>query len=258
MNAVLTSQSIRCILFDIDGTLVNSLEFAYAATNEVLIAEGFLPVSVDDYKIGCLYTTPRRLAWHATRDPNAIIGIQLGLKFDALYISRVTCLDPPIYNEITVALEVLRAKRPDLLLGAVTNASGKYGRAVIAAHADTSFRQFTLALGADDVAAPKPAADGLLSAARTLGVCPTQCIYVGDAVGDGLAATAAGMISIGVAWGGVTTSINNTTSTTPPPHTSTSTDILTLQRADHLQWSQNFTAIATNAAEFLALLLLQS
>ena len=236
----MTSQAvIRCLLFDIDGTLVNSHEFGHTATNEVLIAQGFSPVSVEDYKMGCIYTTPRRLAWHATRDPNAIIGIQLGLAFDALYISRVTCHDPPIFKEISAALEVLHICLPDLIFGAVTNASGRYGRAVIAAHADTSFRRFTLALGADDVAAPKPAADGLLAAARTLGVCPTQCIYVGDAVGDGLAATAAGMSSIGVAWGG---EIN----------TSNTTEISSKDN-----WSQNFTAIATNTSEFLALLIQQ-
>ena len=58
-----------------------------------------------------------------------------------------------------------------------------------------------VALGADEVPAAKPAADGLLLCCDRLGVEPSASVYVGDAPSDGQAAKAAGMQSIGVLWG---------------------------------------------------------
>lgn len=53
----------------------------------------------------------------------------------------------------------------------------------------------------EDTTAHKPAPDPLLHGAATLGVSPQECVYVGDAVVDVLAAQAAGMASVAVTWG---------------------------------------------------------
>ena len=58
-----------------------------------------------------------------------------------------------------------------------------------------------VALGADEVPAAKPEADGLLLCCARLGVEPENSVYVGDSPTDGQAARAAGMKSIGVLWG---------------------------------------------------------
>ena len=42
---------------------------------------------------------------------------------------------------------------------------------------------------------------GLLRCCRLLGADPSECVYVGDSLGDGLAASAAGLRSVGVRWG---------------------------------------------------------
>jgi hypothetical protein len=47
---------------------------------------------------------------------------------------------------------------------------------------------------------PKPDPSGLVAVARLLGVDTTECVYVGDSVGDFGAAAAAGMTSVGVSW----------------------------------------------------------
>jgi phosphoglycolate phosphatase len=54
--------------------------------------------------------------------------------------------------------------------------------------------------GADSVLAAKPSPDGLLQCAAELRLEPQDCLYVGDTVGDGKAARAAGMVSVGVLW----------------------------------------------------------
>ena len=58
-----------------------------------------------------------------------------------------------------------------------------------------------VALGADEVPAAKPEADGLLLCCQRLGVEPENSVYVGDSPPDGQAARAAGLKSIGVLWG---------------------------------------------------------
>lgn len=56
-------------------------------------------------------------------------------------------------------------------------------------------------VGLEDTTAHKPSPVPLLEGARRLGVEPTACVYVGDAIVDVLAARAAGMTSVAVTWG---------------------------------------------------------
>lgn len=55
--------------------------------------------------------------------------------------------------------------------------------------------------GMDETTRHKPEPDPLLFAAAQLGVDPAQCVYVGDAGVDVLAARAAGMAAVAVTWG---------------------------------------------------------
>ncbi|MCK0113043.1 HAD-IA family hydrolase [Ornithinimicrobium sp. F0845] len=60
---------------------------------------------------------------------------------------------------------------------------------------------FAAVIGLEATDRHKPHPDPLLHAAATLGVEPTDCAYVGEAVVDILAARAAGMRAVGVTWG---------------------------------------------------------
>jgi len=82
-----TALNIRsCILFDVDGTLSDSFQLGFAATQTVLTNNKFRPITEEDYHHGTRYTTPARLAWHSTGDVNDPIGIKLGEEFDNLYV----------------------------------------------------------------------------------------------------------------------------------------------------------------------------
>lgn len=97
-------------------------------------------------------------------------------------------------------LTYIRRQYPDeLFFGALSNACTAYVNAVIEVNQLSNI--FSIGLGPDQVPAPKPAPDGLLQMARQLHVSPDRCVYVGDSPSDGLAASAAGMFSIGVTWG---------------------------------------------------------
>ena len=77
----------RTVVWDVDGTLANSTELAFGSTNAVLRASGYDEIDRAEYLIGSKYTTPRRLAWHATKDPDDARGEALGKR---------TCSEPLI------------------------------------------------------------------------------------------------------------------------------------------------------------------
>ena len=64
-----------------------------------------------------------------------------------------------------------------------------------------SNRAVEVAAALEDTTRHKPEPDPLLHAAASLGAQPCDCVYVGDATVDVLAARAAGMAAIAVGWG---------------------------------------------------------
>ena len=186
------------VLWDIDGTLVNSTDLAWSSTNSVLQENGFKAVSEAEYREATRLTTPARLAFHATGDVTHDIGTKLAKQFDSHYVELVSPTTVPLFPGLQGLLESL--DKEGIVLGALSNACGAYVRAVLQAHRWSE--KFQTQLGADDVQEPKPAAQGLLQCCESLGVDPKRACYVGDSPGDGKAAKAAGIFSIGVRWGG--------------------------------------------------------
>ena len=192
------------VLWDVDGTLVESTRLAFDATNEMLESNGAAAVSVEDYKYGCRYTTPERFNYHLGLAEGSEEGARLGDIFDDTYVQRVSKETAGLFPGMERLLRSISLNgHPQ---GALSNACGAYVRAVMAANEldevpGQRMALFKCALGADDVTAAKPAADGLLSGCELLGVEPALSVYVGDSPSDGKAARAAGMKSIGVLWG---------------------------------------------------------
>lgn len=193
------SPNVRAVLWDVDGTLADSYLLGYKSTNTVLRNNGLTEIGEDVYHMGTKYTTPRRLAWHSTGNPDDDCGIALGDQFDNLYVNLVSLETAPFYDGISNLLSSLKKDHPTLRQGALSNACGAYVTAVLKVNGATN--DFVIALGADEVPAAKPRPEGLLQICRTLDIHPSQCIYVGDSPSDGHAATNAGMQSVGVTWG---------------------------------------------------------
>jgi beta-phosphoglucomutase-like phosphatase (HAD superfamily) len=171
---------------------------------------------------GCGYTTSARLARHAglkegEEDDDGseftTVGQRLGQEFDDYYIALVSIKTTPLFDGIGALIENLPM---NIKLAALTNAAGRYAHAVlqvnsVPATAKTTtgeeknsyslYQRFQAIYGADEVPKPKPFGDGLVQVCETLNVLPSDCVYVGDAPSDGMAAKAAGMKAIGVIWG---------------------------------------------------------
>ena len=187
------------ILWDLDGTLVDSSDLCRSASNVVLQKHGFRgELSKEQYHEGSKYITSRRMAFHAVGNPDDPIGLQLGADFDAFYIDMVTPTTVPLFPGLRAVLNNI-SNDDSIGHGVLSNACGTYVRAVCSAHKLSS--TFSCIYGSDDVPAPKPNPDGLLTCSRNIEVDVDFCVYIGDSKSDGLAARAAGMKSVYVSWG---------------------------------------------------------
>lgn len=65
------------VLWDVDGTLSDSFQLGFDSTNAVLKQNGKESISTESYHQGTKFTTPRRMAWHVTGDPDHPIGEDL-------------------------------------------------------------------------------------------------------------------------------------------------------------------------------------
>mmetsp|Transcript_29535 Transcript_29535/g.56765 ORF Transcript_29535/g.56765 Transcript_29535/m.56765 type:complete len:240 (+) Transcript_29535:248-967(+) len=192
----------KAVIWDVDGTLAFTTALGFSATNAVLTGDGYPEISENEYQTGTRYTTPQRLAWHATGgleggDPSASVGESLGAKFDEYYCKLVSPQTAGFFPGLVELCDEVAASA--CAQAAVSNACGEYVRAVLATNQVSN--GFSIQLGADEVPAPKPAPDGLLMCCEALGLEPSQVVYIGDSPSDGVAAKAAGMHAVGVSWG---------------------------------------------------------
>ena len=189
----------KAVLWDVDGTLADSTTLGFTSTNAVLVEAGLPAIDLAQYKRGTRFPTPERMAWHATGAPSDPVGARLGARFDEHYVRLVDTRTAGFYPGVADLLRALHHRKSGAQ-AVLSNACGAYARRVVDVNGARAF--FKAALGADDApAAPKPSPEGLIAIAKANGWDPGACVYVGDSPSDGAAARAAGMMSVGCAWG---------------------------------------------------------
>ena len=104
-----------------------------------------------------------------------------------------TVLYPSVYDLL------LAAKHHNYLLSIVTSKFHYRIEQILSKFG--ILNEFDVIVGAEDVKNEKTAPDGLLLALKTLGVCKSECIYIGDSTVDAEAAKGAGVNFIGVLTG---------------------------------------------------------
>lgn len=186
---------IDAVLFDLDGTLVDTAPDMVAVLSQMQQARGVDPLpydsaraSVSNGAIGLL-----RLAF-----PNAAES-----DFDALhreYLDRyesAVCIDSTVFPDLPELLDALDARRCPW--GVVTNKPGRMTDPLLAALGLTG--RLACAVSGDTLAQRKPHPAPLLFACEQAGVPPRRAVYVGDASRDIQAGQAAGMLTIAAAYG---------------------------------------------------------
>ena len=187
---------IKCVLFDLDGTLLDTAPDLLAALNAVLVSEGREPYTlaqarhtVSHGSIGML-----ELAFGLAQTEAEIASRrEVFLDYYQANISRHSCF----FDAMPDVLARLEADR--IPWGIVTN-KPEYLTFPLLDALNLLTRPRSI-IGGDTLAVAKPHPEPLLLAAEQCGVTPQQCLYVGDAERDIVAGKNAGMKTLIAEWG---------------------------------------------------------
>ncbi len=182
------------VLFDLDGTLIDSAPDIAAAANAALAGAGLGQVSVHQVRgwVGRGASVLFRDALDALGQSADIAAL---VRAFAAYYARHPATRSRLYPDVVETLEALRP----LPMAVVTNKFENIARGVLAGFGLE--HRFDVVVGGDTCDRPKPHAAPVLHACRALGIDPGEAVLVGDSVNDVHAARAAGVPVICVTYG---------------------------------------------------------
>ena len=190
-------KKIKVIVFDLDGTLVNTIDDLKISCDTVLKEYGRdYKWSVDDYKrfVGNgLKKLVERAFDHTLSEDELEIAFR---KTSSIY-SEIKLDHAHAYNGIKEQLEMLKAK--GIKLAVVTNKPEAAAKEMV--YTIFGENTFDYIAGAKDGIPHKPAPDSTLNALKNLGFNPDEAIYIGDSNVDMQTARNAKIRSVGVLWG---------------------------------------------------------
>lgn len=188
--------NIDAVLFDLDGTLIDSAPDLGAAADKMRTDRGLASFPLTQY---------RPMAGAGAR---GMIAVAFGLepedtRFDALkeefFANYESCLTARTYVFEGVAELIDHIRQGGLKWGVVTNKSARF--TVPLTNTIPLFNTAQTIISGDTTPHAKPHPAPLLEAARQLGVAAGRCVYVGDDKRDIVAGRAAGMPTVAAAYG---------------------------------------------------------
>lgn len=191
--------TVDALIFDLDGTLLDSNHLHVRAWERAFAAEGF-PIGAD------------RIATEIGKGGDLLVPSVLGRAADAAVGDRLREGEKNEYARLVaeegIALFdgaealVREASRRGLGTALATSSNVEQLDAAFAA-AGTDVRELMDAVvTSDDADASKPEPDVVLAAAAKLGLSPAQCAMIGDTTYDGQACRDAGVVFLGLLCGG--------------------------------------------------------
>ncbi|MGR6319256.1 HAD family hydrolase [Micromonospora soli] len=179
------------IVFDMDGTLIESHAVVPAAYRAAVVAAGGPAPSDAEIIAGYPLGPPSALLTHLLRRPAGDADLAAYHAHLATLAGRVT-----VYPGVADMLAGVAARVPIALFTGASRRAAEIllDRAGLLGH-------FRVVLGGDQVPRPKPAPDGVELACRLLGVAPGRAAYVGDSPLDLRAARSSGAVAVAAGWG---------------------------------------------------------
>ena len=187
---------IRAVLFDLDGTLIDSAPDLAGTGNDMRVARGLEPLPYERFR-PMVGSGARGMVGIALQVGPSDAGFtELRDEFLARYEQRMT-QQTHVFDAMRPVLVAFQAQ--GLPWGIVTNKAQRFTNPLVRAlglHA-----QAATVVSGDTTPHAKPHPAPLLEAARQMKLAPELCLYVGDDLRDVQAGQAAGMRTVAAAWG---------------------------------------------------------
>jgi 2-phosphoglycolate phosphatase len=189
-------QNVEAVLFDLDGTLIDSAPDLGAAVDKMRVVRGLSSLPLEHY---------RPMAGAGAR---GMIGLAFGMTpehpdFDAMkeefFVNYENCMTERtrIFDGVVDMVNALVAQ--GLAWGVVTNKSSRFTDPLTATM--PLFSSARAIVSGNTTPHAKPHPEPLFEAARRLAVDPARCVYVGDDERDIVAGLAAGMGTVAATYG---------------------------------------------------------
>ena len=187
----------KAILFDLDGTLLDTLADIGAAVNRVLAGKGFPTHELDAYRYFVGDGTAMLIKRALPEDKRNDDAIRACLTEFFKDYGRNWNVKTKPYEGIPEMLDALKDR--GLKMAILSNKPHEYTKQC--ATELLSNWNFEIIIGQRDGAPPKPDPAGALEVATRLNIPPADFLYIGDSGVDMKTAVASGMFPVGVLWG---------------------------------------------------------
>lgn len=192
----------KAILFDLDGTLIDSAPDLALAINHMLTSIGREEIAPDIIRSwvgnGASVLVQRGLSGKTEIDADLDPALlEKALDIFLTFYANNLCVATAAYPHVRATLKILKAK--GFRLAIVTNKPFDFIQPILDGLELNDIFEFLL--GGDSLAKRKPDPLPLHHTCEKMGVSVAECVMVGDSKNDILAANAANMQSIGLTYG---------------------------------------------------------
>ena len=186
---------IKAVIFDLDGTLANTLLDLSVAANLALEKQGFEPHAADEYRFFVGNGIPVMLKRASGGRAEGEILEQLKKDFFEYYNVHY-CDKTDVYDGMRELVSDI--KKQGLKTAVVTNKEDKVAKTIVE---KLYGNQFSLICGNTEGMPAKPDPTLTLQVMKRLGVTPEECVFLGDSGVDIQTGVNSGAVPVGETWG---------------------------------------------------------
>lgn len=182
---------IKGVIFDMDGTLIDSYPLTTFAFKKVLKKWGNVDLTEDEIYLS--FGPPEKVIFR-----NYVREEDLEKCYkDYVKIFEENCEEIKVFEGIREVLSEL--KRLKMPVGIFTGRGRELSLKLL--QRKDLYPFINVLVSSEDVPNPKPFPDGVVEVCKRLGLKPFQCLHVGDSFMDIISGKRAGAITAGAVWG---------------------------------------------------------